>query len=138
MVAVASPRTARPAKRAYKPQIETVDRGRGLYTVSSETYTYVLYAVDVIARTCECTANATWGKECKHLRLADAKRAEPVARPSWHTCPTCGAQFWGTPEGEGWCISCALPPVVEPIDLAARRERPAFTPAIAEFAELFG
>ena len=46
--------TRKPTKPAYKPHVRLLDAERGLYTVQSERYTYLLYAVDVLQGTCEC------------------------------------------------------------------------------------
>jgi len=70
-------RTARTSTaRAYKPHVRILDAERGLYTVQSERYTYLLYAVDVLRGTCECESGQRafkgvkrLGGVCKHLYI---------------------------------------------------------------------
>jgi hypothetical protein len=75
-------KAAQPPAQLYKPHVRIVDAERGLYTVQSETYTYVLYGVTVHedGRTsCECTAGEH-GRDCKHakaVRAYVAYRAHP-------------------------------------------------------------
>lgn len=123
-------RPAKLAKRAYTPSIQLVDRMAGRYLVSSETYTYVLYEVDAINGRCECTANAQWGKVCKHIRLAREVQATldscheeqpapvmlPRQRPVYQVCGQCGAGRFGPEQPEGWCC-----PMEKPVDLAQYR-----------------
>ncbi len=69
----ATPARTSPA-RAYKPHVRILDAEPGLYTVQSERYTYLLYAVDVAQGTCECESGQRQfkgvkrlGGICKHL-----------------------------------------------------------------------
>ncbi len=62
--------------RAYKPHVRILDASKGLYTVQSERYTYLLYAVDVAQGTCECESGQRafkgvkrLGGVCKHLYI---------------------------------------------------------------------
>ncbi len=63
--------------RAYKPHVRLLDAERSLYTVQSERYTYLLYAVDVLQGTCECESGQCGfkgvkrlGGVCKHLYVS--------------------------------------------------------------------
>jgi len=68
--------TRKPTTPASKPHVRLLDAGKGLYTVQSERYTDVLYAVDVVQGTCECDAGQRQfkgvkrlGGVCKHLYI---------------------------------------------------------------------
>jgi len=83
-------RTARkPTKAAYKPHVRLLDTGRGLYTVQSERYTYLLYAVDVAQGTCACESGQRGfkgvkrlGGVCKHLYICRQYHAHRMAAPT--------------------------------------------------------
>jgi len=76
----------KPTTRAYKPHVRILDTGRGLYTVQSERYTYLLYAVDVAQGTCECESGQRafkgvkrLGGVCKHLYICRQYHAHRLA-----------------------------------------------------------
>ncbi len=63
-----------------------LDAERGLYTVQSERYTYLLYAVDVAQGTCECESGQRGfkgvkrlGGVCKHLYICRQYHAHRLA-----------------------------------------------------------
>jgi len=69
--------TRKPTTGAYKPHVRLLDAERGLYTVQSERYTHLLYAVDVAQGTCACESGQRQfkgvkrlGGVCKHLCIA--------------------------------------------------------------------
>jgi len=85
--------TRTPTTRAYKPHVRILDAERGLYTVQSERYTYLLYAVDVLRGTCECESGQRGfkgvkrlGGVCKHLYITRQyhthRTAAPTGRPT--------------------------------------------------------
>jgi hypothetical protein len=81
-------------KSQYKPHIRKV--ADNAYTCQSETYTYVLYLVQVRgdgSTVCECTAGQH-GRDCKHAKAVRALVAYN-ARPA-HLRP---AQTWTGAEG---------------------------------------
>jgi len=63
------------ARKHYVPQVRKMVGRPGWYTVNSEKYTYLLYEVDAINGTCTCEGHATWGKICKHIKVAQMVRA---------------------------------------------------------------
>ncbi len=72
--------------RAYKPHVRILDAERGLYTVQSERYTHVLYAVDVLQGTCACESGQRafkgvkrLGGVCKHLYITRQYHAHRMA-----------------------------------------------------------
>ncbi len=72
--------------RAYKPHVRILDAERGLYTVQSERYTHLLYAVDVAQGTCECESGQRGfkgvkrlGGVCKHLYITRQYHAHRLA-----------------------------------------------------------
>ncbi len=87
MVAQAKATPARQSTaRAYKPHVRLLDAGKGLYTVQSERYTQVLYAVDVAQGTCECESGQRQfkgvkrlGGVCKHLYICRQYHAHRMA-----------------------------------------------------------
>jgi len=86
-------RTARTfTKPAYKPHVRLLDAGKGFYTVQSERYTYLLYAVDVAQGTCECESGQRGFKGvkrlcgvCKHLSHLPPIPRPPHGLPGRHT-----------------------------------------------------
>jgi len=73
----------KPTTPAYKPHVRILDAERGLYTVQSERYTYLLYAVDVLRGTCECESGQRafkgvkrLGGVCKHLYITRQYQAQ--------------------------------------------------------------
>jgi len=107
--------------RAYKPHVRILDTERGLYTVQSERYTYLLYAVDVLQGTCECESGQRafkgvkrLGGVCKHLYITRQYHAHRIAyRAALAARPTTGEV----------AVSVA--------------QAPAFIPAPPAFSELF-
>jgi hypothetical protein len=81
------PQTKNQSKR-FIHRVRIEDRKRGLYTVNSERYVYLLYTVNVIEGTCDCEAGQRGfrgvqhlGGVCKHLyaaRIAHSAHAMPV------------------------------------------------------------
>ncbi len=76
----------KPTARAYKPHVRILDASKGLYTVQSERYTYLLYAVDVAQGTCECESGQRafkgvkrLGGVCKHLYITRQYHAHRLA-----------------------------------------------------------
>jgi uncharacterized Zn finger protein len=66
------PQSANQSKSQYRPHIRKV--AEGAYTCQSETYTYVLYLVQVRgdgSTVCECTAGQH-GRDCKHAKAVRA------------------------------------------------------------------
>ncbi len=117
----AATRTARkPTTAAYKPHVRLLDAERGLYTVQSERYTHVLYAVDTLQGTCECESGQRafrgvkqFGGVCKHMEICRQYHAHRLAYLAATTArPATG-------------------------EVAAVAPAPAFIPAPAAFAELF-
>lgn len=79
---VAQAQKTQTRKSTYRPHVRLVDASRGLYTVQSQTYIYVLYGVDVVLGTCECEAGQQGfrncmkhGGVCKHVAAARAYHA---------------------------------------------------------------
>ncbi len=113
--------TRKPTARAYKPHVRILDAERGLYTVQSERYTYLLYAVDVAQGTCECESGQRafkgvkrLGGVCKHLYITRQYHA--------HRLAYLAAKSARPATGE---VAASLAPV------------PAFIPAPPAFSELF-
>jgi len=114
-------RTARKSTaRAYKPHVRILDASKGLYTVQSERYTYLLYAVDVAQGTCECESGQRGfkgvkklGGVCKHLYITRQYHAHRLAYLAV-TTPRPATQ-----------------------EVAAVAPTPGFMPAPPAFAELF-
>ena len=78
--------TRKPTARAYKPYVRILDAERGLYTVQSERYTYLLYAVDVAQGTCACESGQRgfkgvkqFGGVCKHMAICRQYHAHRMA-----------------------------------------------------------
>ncbi len=115
--------TRKTTKSAYKPHVRLLDAGKGLYTVQSERYTYLLYAVDVQNGTCECESGQRafrgvkkLGGVCKHLYICRQYHAHRLAYlAATMPCPATG--------------EVAAPVVTNPA--------PGFMPAPPAFAELF-
>ncbi len=120
-------RTARTStKSAYKPHVRLLDAGKGLYTVQSERYVHVLYAVDVVNGTCECEAGQRafkgvkrLGGVCKHLYICRQYHAHRVAYLAATTARP----------ATGEVAASVAPAVTTPA--------PAFIPAPPAFAQLF-
>jgi len=153
-------RTARTStKPSYKPHVRLLDAERGLYTVQSERYTYLLYAVDVLQGTCECESGQRGfkgvkrlGGVCKHLYICRQYHTHRMAAPSGRpTTPEVAAVAPGSglgvrvaSTGEGYEVySLRTGALICTVDdpatagLPTPRRAPAFIPAPAEFAELF-
>ncbi len=112
--------TRKPTRPTYKPHVRLLDAGKGLYTVQSERYTYVLYAVDVAQGTCECEAGQRQfkgvkrlGGVCKHLYITRQYHAHRLA----------------------YLAATGARPATSPV--AATAPAPAFIPAPPAFSELF-
>ncbi len=113
--------TRKPTTRAYKPHVRILDAERSLYTVQSERYTYLLYAVDVAQGTCECESGQRafkgvkkLGGVCKHLYITRQYHAHRLA----------------------YLAATTPRPVTQEV-AAAVAPAPAFMPAPTAFAELF-
>jgi len=113
--------TRKPTTRAYKPHVRILDAGKGLYTVQSERYTYLLYAVDVAQGTCECEAGQRQfkgvkrlGGVCKHLYICRQYHAHRLA----------------------YLAATSARPATQAV-AASVAPAPAFIPAPPAFAQLF-
>jgi len=118
--------TRKPTTRAYKPHVRLLDAERGLYTVQSERYTYLLYAVDVLQGTCECESGQRQfkgvkrlGGVCKHLYICRQYHAHRLA----YLAATTARPATST-------VAASVAPVVT-------TPAPAFIPAPPAFSELF-
>ncbi len=113
--------TQKPTTRAYKPHVRILDVERGLYTVQSERYTHLLYAVDVLWGTCECESGQRafkgvkrLGGVCKHLYICRQYHAHRLA----------------------YLAATSARPATQEAAVSAA-PAPAFIPAPSAFAELF-
>ncbi len=153
--------------RAYKPHVRLLDAERGLYTVQSERYTYLLYAVDVLQGTCECESGQRafkgvkrLGGVCKHLYITRQYHAHRLAtttgRPATGevaaVVPESGLGVRVASSGEGYEVySLRTGALICRVDDPARAGlptppaqsvdgktlAPAFIPAPPAFSELF-
>ncbi len=151
--------TRKPTKAAYKPHVRLLDAERGLYTIQSERYTYLLYAVDVLQGTCECESGQRafkgvkrLGGVCKHLYITRQYHAHRMAATSARAttpevaavAPEPGLGVRVASSGKGYEVyslrtGALICTVDDPAQagLPTPRRVPAFIPAPAAFAELF-
>jgi len=133
--------------RAYKPHVRILDAERGLYTVQSERYTYVLYAVDALQGTCECESGQRGfkgvkrlGGICKHLYICRQYHAHRLAYLAARAVTGEVAAVAPAVQSVDWAglaaEFAALP--VSTFDFRSQAAPvPAFIPAPPAFSELF-